>query len=148
MSADPDPKKLFARIVRCQSGPLGSPRAPSTPKMDNFDRISDSAVVEGGNQDYKQPGSSAKRRHDTCTVERDDPSVTCQGDNNQEPKRPRMESSRKQKMVCQYMKHDPAKYSTWRTCPGPGFDGINRLKYVYSFSCHYVFAQTHYTESI
>lgn len=34
----------------------------------------------------------------------------------------------KQKIACPYFKRYPAEFSTWRTCVGPGFDGMNRMK--------------------
>ncbi|KAF4846076.1 hypothetical protein CGCSCA4_v006322 [Colletotrichum siamense] len=34
----------------------------------------------------------------------------------------------KPKIACPYMKRFPAEFCTWRTCVGPGFDGMNRMK--------------------
>lgn len=37
------------------------------------------------------------------------------------------------KLACPYYKHEPSKYQTWRSCPGPGWDTVHRLKYVVHF---------------
>jgi hypothetical protein len=37
-------------------------------------------------------------------------------------------------LACPFYKSDPVKYQRWRGCPGPGWDGINRLKYVFALS--------------
>ncbi|KAF6832900.1 hypothetical protein CPLU01_05849 [Colletotrichum plurivorum] len=34
----------------------------------------------------------------------------------------------KQKIACPFMKRSPEEFSTWRTCVGPGFDGLHRMK--------------------
>jgi hypothetical protein len=33
-------------------------------------------------------------------------------------------------LACPYFKHNPKKYQTWRTCIGPGWDSVSRLKCV------------------
>lgn len=32
-------------------------------------------------------------------------------------------------LACPFFQHDPVKYGTWRSCPGPGWPTTNRLKY-------------------
>lgn len=34
--------------------------------------------------------------------------------------------------ACPFFQHDPSKYGTWRSCPGPGWPSTNRLKYARS----------------
>jgi hypothetical protein len=36
----------------------------------------------------------------------------------------------KRRFACPYFKHDPQKYKYFRSCPGPGWDRIHRVKYV------------------
>ncbi|KAF4846077.1 hypothetical protein CGCSCA4_v006321 [Colletotrichum siamense] len=43
-------------------------------------------------------------------------------------KRPKPETTEKLKIACPFMKWSPEQFSTWRTCVGPGFDGMNRMK--------------------
>jgi hypothetical protein len=33
-------------------------------------------------------------------------------------------------MACPFFKYDPDKYKTERTCPGPGWDDVHRVKFV------------------
>lgn len=33
------------------------------------------------------------------------------------------------KLACPYYKYDPDTYKSWRTCPGPGWDDVHRVKY-------------------
>jgi hypothetical protein len=117
-------KELFARIVH---GRFGFLDVPATAPTRNSDQVGHRAV-EIDNQDTGQTIFSAKRRHNICPVDQDDTSVDGQENKDRKPKRPKMESSQGQKLVCPYMKHDPIEYSKSRTCHGPGFDGINRLK--------------------
>ncbi|KAI1653889.1 hypothetical protein F4813DRAFT_393268 [Daldinia decipiens] len=39
------------------------------------------------------------------------------------------EKHQKQKFACPYFKHNPSKYKEWRTCPGPGWLDVHRVKY-------------------
>ncbi|KAI1318472.1 hypothetical protein F5Y16DRAFT_406307 [Xylariaceae sp. FL0255] len=50
------------------------------------------------------------------------------GDQNQRGKRRKVEDSSKKRIACPFVKRYPAQFSTWRTCGGPGFDGINRMR--------------------
>jgi hypothetical protein len=34
------------------------------------------------------------------------------------------------KLACPFYKNNPAKYEDWRSCPGPGWDSVHRIKYV------------------
>lgn len=46
-----------------------------------------------------------------------------------ERKKTRTEESKMgRKIACPYIKRYPVQFATWRTCPGPGFDAMNRLK--------------------
>ncbi|KAI1114786.1 hypothetical protein F5Y14DRAFT_153054 [Nemania sp. NC0429] len=49
-------------------------------------------------------------------------------DGNQRRKRQRAENSSKKRIACPFLKRFPAQFSTWRTCGGPGFDGMHRMK--------------------
>lgn len=53
-------------------------------------------------------------------------------DEKENPRRKRLkgEDDSKPKIACPYIKRFPVEFSTWRTCIGPGFDGINRMKYI------------------
>jgi len=52
-----------------------------------------------------------------------------QGPGGPRSKRQKHDKLLRRKIACPYMKKDPIHFSTWRTCVGPGFEGINRLKY-------------------
>jgi hypothetical protein len=49
-------------------------------------------------------------------------------------KRPRVESDyfepdgKGRKFACPYFKRNPPKYHRWRSCPGPGWDSVHRIK--------------------
>ncbi|KAE9567744.1 hypothetical protein CGMCC3_g16141 [Colletotrichum fructicola] len=44
------------------------------------------------------------------------------------PKRLMPDPVEKVKIACPFMKNSPERFSAWRTCVGPGFDGMNRMK--------------------
>ena len=50
-------------------------------------------------------------------------------------KRPKRQGDAKEialstrKLACPYYKREPSKYQNWRSCPGPGWDTVHRLKY-------------------
>jgi hypothetical protein len=43
-------------------------------------------------------------------------------------KRVKIDGSENTKISCPFMKRNPLEFSTWRTCIGPGFDGMHRVK--------------------
>jgi hypothetical protein len=57
-----------------------------------------------------------------------------------DPKKPRMSAAPEdeQRFACPYFKHNPIKYRDWRSCPGPGFKTVHRLKYVPFRNCNNV----------
>ena len=38
------------------------------------------------------------------------------------------------RLICPFYKRDPAKYGTSRTCVGPGYSTVARIKYVRAFA--------------
>lgn len=50
------------------------------------------------------------------------------GDGDPGSKRRKEDSASKPKIACPFMKRSPTSFSTWRTCVGPGFDGLHRMK--------------------
>ncbi|KAH6896814.1 hypothetical protein B0T10DRAFT_475159 [Thelonectria olida] len=51
-----------------------------------------------------------------------------QGGRQPAKKRLKVDAPLKEKIACPFMKRYPQEFSTWRTCVGPGFDGIHRMK--------------------
>ncbi|KAH9232521.1 hypothetical protein K456DRAFT_37753 [Colletotrichum gloeosporioides 23] len=45
-------------------------------------------------------------------------------------KRSKLDTAKKQRIACPFMKNSPERFSTWTTCVGPGFDEMNRMKTV------------------
>ncbi|CAI0654600.1 unnamed protein product, partial [Colletotrichum noveboracense] len=43
-------------------------------------------------------------------------------------KRSKLDTAKKQRIACPFMKNSPERFSTWTTCVGPGFDEMNRMK--------------------
>lgn len=63
----------------------------------------------------------------------DEDSDRAPNDKTPESKRRKIAEAGKPKIACPFMKHSPTEFSDvskWRTCIGPGFDGMNRMKYV------------------
>lgn len=87
-----------------------------------------------GGQDHGQgsgqSGQTAKRKRGDDADDQGSASGNGQGGKDPSQKRTKMEASVRQKIACPYMKRYPVEFSTWRTCPGPGFDGMHRMKYV------------------
>lgn len=87
-----------------------------------------------GGQDHGQgsgqSGQTAKRKRGDDPDDQDSASGNGQGGKGPSQKRTKMEAAVRQKIACPYMKRYPVEFSTWRTCPGPGFDGMHRMKYV------------------
>lgn len=91
-----------------------------------------------GNHDGNQQGESSTnvdRSLGSCAnvgqVKRRLPDDEEDGED-KEKKRPRtrdLSNDGPRKMACPYFKNNPQVYSQWRSCPGPGWDSVNRLKY-------------------
>jgi hypothetical protein len=52
------------------------------------------------------------------------------GDNIRKKKHLKLDETPKERIACPFMKRYPLEFLSWRTCVGPGFDGIARMKYV------------------
>lgn len=70
-----------------------------------------------------------------CQIDRkddgDESDIEEKGGNEQGTHQPEPSASPKgRKFACPFFKNDPVKYGTERTCVGPGWDKIPRLKYV------------------
>jgi hypothetical protein len=39
--------------------------------------------------------------------------------------------------ACPFFKYNPRKYMCWRSCPGPGWNTVHRIKYVSNYLCHF-----------
>ncbi|KAF7527698.1 hypothetical protein G7054_g10389 [Neopestalotiopsis clavispora] len=87
-----------------------------------------SSENDHGRHDGRAVSSQKRRRHDKDTDDRDDIFACDREGSGISDKRIKTSSSSKQRIACPYMKRYPAEFSTWRTCPGPGFDGMNRMK--------------------
>ncbi|KAF5581794.1 Nicotinate-nucleotide diphosphorylase [Fusarium pseudocircinatum] len=65
-------------------------------------------------------------------AERDDQETDNEDEdrNREDPQSSRMPSQGHEdpKFACPYFKYNPAKYKDWRTCPGPGWNDVHRVK--------------------
>ncbi|KAF4440824.1 Nicotinate-nucleotide diphosphorylase [Fusarium acutatum] len=65
-------------------------------------------------------------------AERDDPETDNDGEGGkrEDPRSHGMSIQRHEdpKYACPYFKYNPAKYKDWRTCPGPGWSDVHRVK--------------------
>ncbi|KAH7322497.1 hypothetical protein B0I35DRAFT_183231 [Stachybotrys elegans] len=93
--------------------------------QENVSAPSQSALQPRGSQDGgdSQQGGPEKKPRD-----RDDDGDDDNDDTSRGKKRLKANAVYKQKLACPFMKRHPMEFSTWRTCPGPGFDGLNRMK--------------------
>ena len=39
--------------------------------------------------------------------------------------------------ACPFFKYNPRKYMCWRSCPGPGWNTVHRIKYVSNYLCNF-----------
>ncbi|KAF6814848.1 hypothetical protein CSOJ01_03859 [Colletotrichum sojae] len=72
-------------------------------------------------------GTGHKRRWHQGGDDDDRTSGDGPGDDGPNSKRRKEDSASKPKIACPFMKRSPASFSTWRTCVGPGFDGLHRM---------------------
>lgn len=89
--------------------------------------MSGSSATQGGHSK-----ENSKRRSEDHGADRS-------GDGD-EQKRPRLTSSSTEvsRLACPYFKKTPQRYCTskWRSCPGPGWETVHRVKYVSFPLCH------------
>ncbi|KAF4871419.1 hypothetical protein CGCSCA1_v009620 [Colletotrichum siamense] len=78
--------------------------------------------IEGGSQ--RQTSKGKGKRHLQADENFDDPG---EAPDDEEPEAKRRKTE-KLKIACPYMKRYPTEFCSWRTCVGPGFDGMNRMK--------------------
>lgn len=78
---------------------------------------------ESQHQTAKRKGKRVFQEDDNF----DDPSEAPDDEHPQAKRR----KTEKLKIACPYMKRYPTEFCSWRTCVGPGFDGMNRMKYVF-----------------
>ncbi|RYP13273.1 hypothetical protein DL765_006947 [Monosporascus sp. GIB2] len=71
-----------------------------------------------------EPTESASNDKD----DEDDRGGDGRGNAGRNRKVPRLDEPAQQKIACPFMKRHPVEFSTWRTCLGPGFSDINRMK--------------------
>jgi len=56
------------------------------------------------------------------------------GDNRRRKRSRPTPSDEVKKLACPYYKRNPQRYGKWTSCPGPGWDEVHRVKYVYSLA--------------
>ncbi|KAK1856541.1 hypothetical protein CCHR01_00720, partial [Colletotrichum chrysophilum] len=116
---------LFGRFidlrlgVRQQAGDRTSPSGQSLRKAQNSN--------EGSRATARHTVGHGNKRSRQVNPDDGDDSGEDPVDNPR-MKRPKFETTDKPKIACPFMKNSPTEYSTWRTCVGPGFDGMHRTK--------------------
>lgn len=127
-----DVTRYFMEIVRSkfgfrQRGPSSSQEQhrssgqPSQPSQD---------ICREASQRGRQCLSNDRKRPRQSNGD-DEDSDRAPDDKTPESKRRKFAEADKPKIACPFMKHSPTEFSAWRTCIGPGFDGMNRMKYVH-----------------
>ncbi|KAH0423023.1 hypothetical protein CcaCcLH18_12448 [Colletotrichum camelliae] len=124
-----DVTRYFMEIVRSkfgfrQRGPSSSQEQhrssgqPSQPSQD---------ICREASQRGRQCLSNDRKRPRQSNGD-DEDSDRAPDDKTPESKRRKFAEADKPKIACPFMKHSPTEFSAWRTCIGPGFDGMNRMK--------------------
>ncbi|KAI0146150.1 hypothetical protein GGR57DRAFT_506673 [Xylariaceae sp. FL1272] len=79
-------------------------------------------------QNYDSTRPKRSRQTDDQDNEEDQTREDRDGPGDPDPKRQKTGTSSGLKIACPFMKRYPSRFSSWRTCVGPGFDGFNRMK--------------------
>ena len=96
------------------------------------------ASPDSGRASEGQTKTGQKRRLDSTRWEDDDYDDSGKdGDKSKARKRPRREDSEVKRFACPFYKHNPQEYRSSRTCMGPGWANVHRVKLVLFTSFSY-----------
>ncbi|RYP70381.1 hypothetical protein DL771_005502 [Monosporascus sp. 5C6A] len=117
---------FFERLVDKQMGIVqhqGGQQSRQSPRD-----IGSTREESSSNPTCSSSGSSRKRGISNGRDDEDNTGGDDRGNAGRNRKVPRLGEPAQQKIACPFMKRHPVEFSTWRTCLGPGFSDINRMK--------------------
>ncbi|KAF3806804.1 hypothetical protein GCG54_00007053 [Colletotrichum gloeosporioides] len=127
-----DVTRNFMEIVRSKFGPRQ--RGPTSSQEQRQSSAHASRPSQDIRREAPQRGRqrlSNDRKRSRHSKGEDEDSDRAPNDKTPGSKRRKIAEADKPKIACPFMKHSPTEFSDvskWRTCIGPGFDGMNRMK--------------------
>ncbi|RBR11162.1 hypothetical protein FVER53590_29903 [Fusarium verticillioides] len=109
-----------------QEGELGSPQEGPSSKKDQAEQLRDAAKCqERSNASAGKKRSTGSAGHPNDEDDLNDPGKD--GDTSRKRSKKRANESGL-KFACPFFKHDPERYKTTRSCMGPGWTNVHRVK--------------------
>ncbi|RYP46969.1 hypothetical protein DL768_006892 [Monosporascus sp. mg162] len=117
---------FFERLVDTQMGIVQHYGAQQS-RQSSRD-VGSTREESSSNPTRNSSGSGGKRSISNDRDDGDNTGGNGRGNAGRNGKAPRLDEPAHQKIACPFMKRHPVEFSTWRTCLGPGFSDINRMK--------------------
>ncbi|KAL0941189.1 uncharacterized protein CTRU02_203952 [Colletotrichum truncatum] len=126
-------KALFIKIFMAKVEEWFDENVCTLEEANDNDGQTPSGSRSSGNRGMKRPASSGKLNPGSKRHHRDDDPEDQKSDNEEEEDRDRGQkraktANDKRKFACPFFKYDQARYKDQRTCCGPGWHEIHRLK--------------------
>lgn len=99
----------YAAYIQCQGGSesTGYTNTTSTPSQESRQTFQNNRKRKSRSDDHDEEGANKRRRGSLVTVDSSEIGV---------------------RFACPFYKHDPNRYRNQRTCPGPGWQTVHRMK--------------------